>query len=88
MRVIIRAKSKCVPEYRRELLKSDDIIVEAVHGDNYWSCGLRTHNVPWTDDKDWPGKKLLGAATYGGAKRTTTARIGELGARSKPDADG
>ena len=34
MRVIIRAKSKYVPEYRRELLKSDDIIVEAVHGDN------------------------------------------------------
>ena len=60
MRVIIRAKSKCVPEYRRELLKSDDIIVEAVHGDNYWSCGLRTHDVPWAYKKDWPGKNIMG----------------------------
>ena len=84
MRVIIRAKSKCVPEYRRELLKSDDVIVEAVHGDNYWSCGLRTHDVPWANEKDWPGKKHHGAA----AKRTTTVRIGDLGARSKPAADG
>ena len=60
MRVIIRAKSKCVPEYRRELLKSDDIIVEAVHGDNYWSCGLRTHDVPWANENDWPGKNIMG----------------------------
>ena len=59
MRVIIRAKSKCVPEIELELLKSDDIIVEAVHGDNYWSC-LRTHDVPWTNEKDWPGKNIMG----------------------------
>ena len=33
-------------------------------------------------------KKHHGVPTYGSAKRTTTARIGELGAQSKPAADG
>ena len=56
MRVIVRGKSKCVPEYRRELLKSDDIIVEAVHGDNYWSCGLRTHETKKTGQE----KNIMG----------------------------
>ena len=60
----LRAKAKCVPEYRRELLKFDDVIVEAGYGDNYWSCGLKTHEVPWANEKDWPGKKHHGAATY------------------------
>ena len=56
MRAIIRAKAECVPEYRRELLKCD-VIVEAVYGDNYWSCRLTTHDGPWANGKDRPGKK-------------------------------
>ena len=59
MSAIIRAKAECVPEYRRELLKCD-VIVEAVYGDNYWSCGLKTHDVPWANEKDWPGKNIMG----------------------------
>ena len=68
-----------MPEYRRELLKYDDIIVEAVHEDNYWACGLRTHDVPLANEKDCPGKKTSWAATYGASKINATARIGELG---------
>ena len=57
MRAIIRAKAECVPEYRRELLKWDD---EAIHYANYWSCGLKTHDMPWANEKDWPGKNIMG----------------------------
>ena len=53
-----RAKAECVPECRRELLKCD-VIVEAVYGDNYWSCGLKTHDVSWANEKDWPGKYII-----------------------------
>ena len=35
LRAVIRAKSTFVPEYRKKLLKSDDVIVEAVYGDKY-----------------------------------------------------
>ena len=41
-----------------------DVIVEAVYSDNYWSYGLKTHDVPWANEKDWPEKKHHGAATY------------------------
>lgn len=60
MRDIIRAKAACVPEFRMELLKSQDKIVETVQGDYFWSCGLRKHEVFWTNEKDWPGKNVMG----------------------------
>ena len=69
----LRPKVKCVPEYRRELLKFDDVIVEAGYGDNYWSCGLKTHEVPWANEKRLAWKKHHGAATYGAARRITTS---------------
>ena len=61
MRAIMRAKSKCVPEYRRELLKSDYTIVDAFYGGIYWSGGLRTHDVQWANEKDWIGKISRGS---------------------------
>ena len=79
MRVTKREKSKCAPEHRRDPLKSDDVIVEAVLEYKYWSYGLRTHDVPWANIREWTGKKHNGAAAYRAAKKTTTARIVELG---------
>ena len=60
MRAIQGTKAKCVPEYRRGLLKCD-VIVKAVYGDNYWSWGLKTQVVPWANEKDWPGKIIRGS---------------------------
>ena len=84
MRAIIRAKAESVPEYRRELLKCD-VIVEAVYGDNYWSCGLKTHDVPWTNEKDWPGN-IMGQLHMKLCEELKHQGIGEIGARTKPAA--
>ena len=56
MRAIPRAKAECVSEYRRELLKCDDVIVDAVYG----GVGSKTLDVPWANKKGWPGKKIMG----------------------------
>ena len=48
MRAIIRAKSKCVPEYRRKLMKSEDIGIQSVHGDNLFSYSNKNRIVKRT----------------------------------------
>ena len=59
MRDILIAKEKCVPEYRQHLLEAmDTLIVEAVPGDTFWSCGLSKDQLKWTTH--WPGKNIMG----------------------------
>ena len=60
MRQIIRRKYECVPRYRHELMKAELIIVEAVPGDNFWSCGLSKEEVGWWNPENWPGKNIMG----------------------------
>ena len=60
MRHIIRAKAQCVPEYGSELLRSNDIIVEAVPGDKFWSSGLSKEEVRWCSPENWPGMNMMG----------------------------
>ena len=40
-----------------ELHKCDDVIVVAVYGDNYWTCGLKKHDGQCTNKKDKQEKK-------------------------------
>ena len=40
--------------------RAADVIVEAVYGENYWSCGLKTHDVPWANENDLPEKNIMG----------------------------
>ena len=60
MRHIIKAKAAAVPKYRAELLAAKETIVEAVHGDLYWSCGLSKEDVRWAETRDWPGENTMG----------------------------
>ena len=60
MRHIIRAKAKCVPEYRQELLRTREIIVEAVPGERFWSCGLSKEELKVTTPDEWPGANTMG----------------------------
>ena len=47
MRHFIKAIAAAVLKYRAELLAAKETIVEAVHGDLYWSCGLSKEDVRW-----------------------------------------
>ena len=60
MRHIIKAKAQQVPAYRNKLRNAEEIIVEALPGDNYWSCGVPKDQVEWVDEKDWPGQNIMG----------------------------
>ena len=60
MRQIINMKAASVPEYRAALLTAKETIVEAVHGDLYWSCGLSKEDVRWAETRDWPGENTMG----------------------------
>ena len=46
-----KSKIRVCTRIPKRAAKNDDIIVEAVHGDNYWSCGLITHDVPLANEK-------------------------------------
>ena len=60
MRNIIRSRAQQVPKYRQQLKSAKEIIVEAVPGDNFWSCGLSKEEVGWWNPRDWPGKNVMG----------------------------
>ena len=60
MKQIIRRKFECVPRYRHELMKAKLTIVEAVPGDNFWSCGLSKEEVGWWNPENWPGRNIMG----------------------------
>ena len=58
MKQILQAKLKCVPEYKQLLLNSKGVIVEAVVGNYFWSCGLSKSDV--YKESDWTGQNMLG----------------------------
>ena len=61
MKQILQAKAKCWPEFRKELLKTENsILAEAVRGDYYWSSGLDRDLVMTTKKKYWPGQNVMG----------------------------
>ena len=60
MRHIIKPKAATVSKYRAELLAAKETIVEAVHGDLYWSCGLSKEDARWAETRDWPGENTMG----------------------------
>ena len=61
MKEIIKAKAEQVDEVKKTLLDSEDrIIVEAVPGELYWSCGLGKEAASKTDPKHFPGQNMLG----------------------------
>ena len=68
----LRPKAKCVPEYRRELLKFDDVIVEAGYGATTGHVGSK-HTRCRGQMKKTGLEKHHGAATYEAARRITTS---------------
>ena len=61
MKDIIKAKAEQVQEVKQTLIDSGDrLIVEAVPGDVYWSCGLDKEAASKTDPKHFPGQNMLG----------------------------
>ena len=44
-------------------------IVEAVPGDNFWSCGLSKEEVGWWDPVNWPGRNIIGKPLHGTERR-------------------
>ena len=58
---IVREKVRQVQEVKDTLLHSGDrIIVEAVPGDYFWSCGLDKESAAATDPDHYPGNNVLG----------------------------
>ena len=45
--------------YRKALLDAEQLIVEAVLGDTYWSCGLSNEEAIKTEMRHWPGKNIM-----------------------------
>ena len=57
---IVREKLDQVSVYRQALLEAEDVIIETVPGDTFWSCGLPTHEAISRAPSQWPGKNVMG----------------------------
>ena len=57
---IVRAKLAQVPAYRQALLAAEDLIIESVPGDTFWSCGLLAREAVNTFPAQWPGRNVMG----------------------------
>ena len=57
---VVRAKLEQVPQYRQALLDAEDLIVEAVPGEFFWSAGLSSHDVIRCVPSQWPGRNVMG----------------------------
>lgn len=60
MRSIVRAKAESCLLFRRALLDSQGLLVEAVPGDRFWSSGLDRQAVRSVSKSQWPGANRLG----------------------------
>lgn len=60
MKRILMAKLDCVSEYKKLLLNSTGILIAAVPGDQYWSCGLNKAIIYSSKTPEWTGRNLLG----------------------------
>lgn len=57
---ILAAKAYCVPEFQKALMSTEGVLVEAVPGSYFWSCGLNRENCKVTPQHYWPGKNIMG----------------------------
>ena len=58
MKNILSAKLDCVREYKSLMLNSKGLIVEAVPGERFWSCGLSKADV--YQQRSWSGDNMMG----------------------------
>ena len=59
MKLIIEAKRRCMPKYRRGLLAAKQVIAEAEPENSYWSSGLSKEQVLLTDISLSPGGNVM-----------------------------
>jgi ribA/ribD-fused uncharacterized protein len=60
MRSVIEAKMKCVPDFYKAMIDSQEKILCEATGDLFWACGLPPDVAKCTKPQFWPGTNMLG----------------------------